>query len=113
MEDCVMHDWQKVRGKVKGQMLHNLLSKGVTYHLWEVPINSLPSNVISEPELWKRIKDTKHIVWRTFKDINLYRKKKKSKGKKTFLTVKAWKMAIEIYSGKSVTLKKESFLKSV
>lgn len=115
-------DWQKAcRQSQRAEVPCYLLSKGVTYHLWEVPINSLPSNIRSEPELQKCIKDTKHIVWRTFKGINLYRKNKRKKrrrrrrnGKKSFLHCKGLEMTIEIYSGKSVTLKKkESFLKSV
>ena len=84
--DCVLTG-RKHAGRVKGQTLHlHLLSKGVTY-LCETPINSLPSNV-SEPELQKRTK--RHIVWRTFEDINLYKKEKnkKKKGRKDFFTVK-------------------------
>lgn len=86
---------RKLAGRVKGQILHlRLLSKGVTY-LCQTPINSLPSNV-SEPELQKCIK--RHIVWRTFEDINLYKKEKKRKKKEKISSLlRAWKIVTEIY----------------
>lgn len=77
--------WQSQRAEVAPY----LLSEGVTYHLWEMPTNSLASNVRNEPELQKCIKDTKHIGGHSKTLTFTKRKKKERKGRKASFTVKA------------------------